>query len=190
MHGSARYLMILLLFLSKMQNISGGVSVMAVLHLWKSASNPAYRGVCPALPRKHRHERRLLPRVKAMCCYLRNIATNEAHKFASPAFTASGKQVVPERSLIEYLIAEADKLEKDGNVEAAYLYLKKHIDEDKSELLWRFGRACSQMYQFSNVDRKQLEIVVQEGLIAAKRASELDEQNPHCFYVSCMQQLP
>ena len=46
------------------------------------------------------------------------------------------------------------------------------------------------MYQFSNVDRKQLETVVQEGLIAAKRASELDEQNPHCFYVSCMQQLP
>ena len=184
---SAHLLWCSTLLLKKMQSITGGIALIAVLHMWKSASNPKYRNMCPALPQA-KHGSVLLNAIKTACSYWRSIHTCANKVPCTSLVHAEFGKCVQEKSPADYIIDEADRLQKEGRFKAAYTYLRKHCDMDNPEVLWRFGRACSQMFKFrKNLDSttaKQLGIVVKEGVNAVIKASELDAKNPHCFYVS------
>ena len=171
-----------------MQNITGGILLISVLHMWKSARNLKYSNMCPALPQANKHGSVFLNAMKTAYNYWRRIHTC-ANKVSC---TALGKHV-QEKSPADYIIAKADQLQKDSRFKAAYTYLWRHRDTDNPDVLWRFGRACSQMFKFrkklDSITAKQLGIVVKEGVNAVTKASKLDAKNPHCFYVSMQQSL-
>ena len=177
----------LTLLLKEMQSITCGIVLIAVLHMWKSASNPKYRNMCPALPQA-KHGSVLLNAIKRACNYWRSIHTCAKKGLCTSLVHAEFGKCVQEKSPADYIIAEADRLQKEGRFNTAYTYLRKHCDMDNPEVLWRFGRACSQMFKFrkklDGTTAKQLGIVVKEGVNAVIKASELDAKNPHCFYVS------
>ena len=174
-----------------MWNITGGILLISVLHMWKSASNLKYSNMCPALPQVNKHGSVFLNAMKTAYNYWRRIHTCANKVPCTSLVRAEFGKYVQEKSPADYIIAKADRLQKEGRFKAAYTYLWRHRDMDNPDVLWRFGRTCSQMFKFrknlDSITAKQLEIVVKEGVNAVTKASKLDAKNPHCFYVSMQQ---
>jgi len=85
------------------------------------------------------------------------------------------------------IVNVADRLHEQGDPERTYLYLKQFVDLDDPEILWRYGRSCSYLYQLLVATDEQMHKrrkVVDEGLNAAQRAVDLDSGNSHCIHVS------
>lgn len=87
---------------------------------------------------------------------------------------------------IQSIIKVADELHEQGDPHRTYNYLKQFADVDNSQILWRYGRSCSHLYQLFVVRDEQMHKrrkVVDEGLRAMQRAVDLDEENSRCIHV-------
>lgn len=85
------------------------------------------------------------------------------------------------------VIKVADELHERGDPQRTYHYLKQFADVDNSQILWRYGRSCSHLYQLFVMRDEQMHKrrkVVDEGLRAMQRAVDLDGENSHCIHVS------
>ena len=84
------------------------------------------------------------------------------------------------------IINVADRLHEQGDPQSTYLYLKQFADLDDPQILWRYGRSCSNVYSLFVARDEQMHKrrkVVDEGLKAAQRAVDLDGGNSHCIHV-------